>query len=837
MKSQVPAKAFRTLRSGQGEWVVHVWLAAVLLMSWASTAPGEVLDSNMWGTDGDVVALARAGSTVYLAGSFRSVGPNSGGGIPTSSWTGRAQSGYAKVTGTVAAVVADGAGGWYIGGAFSAVGGQPRTGLAHIMADGRVGSWAPQIENTADVVSLVLAGRVLYVGGGFRTVNGQQRNHLAAFDARRGGLLPWNPNADGNVFALAEQAGTVYVAGEFYTMGGKARCRLAALDGATGAVTNWDPGADSEVRTLAVHGSTVYVGGYFRFLGGADRRLIGAVDARTGVATEWDPGARGPRPDYAAAPHIEQIALHGSTVYAAGLFDSIGGKERGGVAAVDASTGVATDWAPTFGPHYEGYAPPPCNAVAVRGETVYVGGSFGMVNKEPRERVAALDVTTGALTDWDPRVNGVVNALAVERGTVYVGGEIRMIGDWRHRAGLAALDSTTGAVKPWNPNPDGVIVTALAVHGGRVFVSGDFADIGGQPRDYFAALDTVNGEATDWNPGGNGVATEFLLQGDTLYAGGYFTRIGGQSRSYLAAIAATTGQVTDWDPQASWPVLAMARSENTVYIGGLFNHVGSQLRRGIAAVDAPTGQVTAWNPDTDYGVIDALLVSGHTVYVGGVFNQIGGQPRRSLAALDATTGAAMEWDPAPTERELVYPRIYAMALGDSFLYVGGDFSSIGGKPRTCLAAIDIATGRASAWDPDADGLVWTLSAGGNSVYAGGGFTTMAGLPCSGVAAFSGRIQADQRPPRCPPLVAFLPIVPNPVRGHAIARFATSAAAAIDLTVFDVMGRRVSTYLDHEVRPAGVYEVAISTEGWPAGVYYCRLLTGSSSAMQHLLVLR
>ena len=59
-----------------------------------------------------------------------------------------------------------------------------------------------------------------------------------------------------------------------------------------------------------------------------------------------------------------------------------------------------------------------------------------------------------------------------------------------------------------------------------------------------------------------------------------------------------------------------------------------------AAIDGSTGNVTGWNPNAGPGV-RALAVSGSTVYVGGEFTQVGGVSRSHLAAIDATTGTTV----------------------------------------------------------------------------------------------------------------------------------------------------------------------------------------------------
>ena len=55
---------------------------------------------------------------------------------------------------------------WFIGGYFTAVGGIPRPGIAHVAADGSVSPWN-RSPNGA-VLTLTLHGSRLYAGGLFR---------------------------------------------------------------------------------------------------------------------------------------------------------------------------------------------------------------------------------------------------------------------------------------------------------------------------------------------------------------------------------------------------------------------------------------------------------------------------------------------------------------------------------------------------------------------------------------------------------------------------------------------------------------------------------------------
>lgn len=151
------------------------------------------------------------------------------------------------------------------------------------------------------------------------------------------------------------------------------------------------------------------------------------------------------------------------------------------------------------------------------------------------------------------------------------------------------------------------------------------------------------------------------------------------------------------------------------------------LREDLWAVD---GAVHAIAVDAQHGLL----------YVGGEFTQVGPAdpldgppvPRRNLAALDLASGEATGWDPAPN-----LP-VHAMWLSvdGATLYIGGDFTEVGGLFRNRLAALDTAIGQPRPWNPGANGTVRAMIPSafvGASLFVGGAFSSVSGATRLGVA--------------------------------------------------------------------------------------------------------
>jgi len=691
------------------------------------------------------------GDRVYIGGTFTYVGRYTGSGVPLSAATGAPVPRFARVDGSVDTAISDGAGGYFVASSVTPVRGARRAYLVHVRADGSLDrAWNPLPNNR--VLALEVSGSTVYAGGDFTQIGDQPRDHIAALDATTGAVTAWNPDASGLgepfsktvVGALAVSGSTVYVGGNFARIGGEPRHDVAALDAATGAATPWSPGAEGLVGTLAVSGSTIYAGGQFSEIGGRRRNYIAALDAATGAVTAWNPDA---------SSYVYELVVSGSTVYAVGDFSEIGGKPRSWLAGLDATTGAATAFNPRPGSYVQ--------TVAVSGSTVYAGGRFNEIGGRKRNYIAALNSATGAATAWNPNAGDGVDALAASGSTVYAGGTFTSIGGVS-RNHIAALDAHTGALTAWNPDAD-EYVDALAGSGSTVYVGGGFSSIGGRRRNTIAALSTRTGLATAWNPNADSWVVPLAVAGPVVYAGGPFNSIGGRARSGFAQLDASTGAATPWNAHSRWfttsgHVDAIAIHGSTLYVAGLFDHIGGQARTNIAALNAITGAATPWNPNPRYldrdGDVYTLALEGSTVYVGGHFTRIGGKARNYIAALNSATGAATAWDPHATCTALQVEHgvcgVSALTISGARVYAGGVFISIGNRVRHAIAELDASSGLATSWNPHATSYsqtgpeVHALAVLGSRLYVGGLFDSMGGHPHQGFAAF--------RQPRVPQLI-------------------------------------------------------------------------------------
>ncbi len=155
------------------------------------------------------------------------------------------------------------------------------------------------------------------------------------------------------------------------------------------------------------------------------------------------------------------------------------------------------------------------------------------------------------------------------------------------------------------------------------------------------------------------------------------------------------------DKNRAQRVNAIVEAGGVAYLGGEFKKMvppggGTAKSRGyLAAIDGASGKLTGWNPKAS-GKVLALELSadGKSLYVGGDFSYIGGRSASKLAKIDLATGKV-----DTRFRPSVKGRVRGLALDGDRLYIGGDFKTVGGQPRPKLAAVDPTTGALLSWTP------------------------------------------------------------------------------------------------------------------------------------------
>ncbi len=641
------------------------------------------------GAFSEIYTLARDGTTLYLGGNFTSLGSltrtfaaaiDIAGETPLS-WS-------PAITGfQVSEIVVD-ADDVFLGGFFTEVGGVARNGLAVVhRTSAVVGAFAPIISGSVD--ALVVTPTMVFAGGGFQT----PVENLAAFDRATGGLamlLPAPRGGEFQVTALAFIGTTLYVGGGFSMVGGQPRHGVAAIDVTTGGVLPWAPtAAGSVVFALAATPEGIYIGGV---IDGPRPRHAVRVHPITGVVDlRWDP---------APGSLVLAFAVDGARVATAGMFWTYRSVRARGLVGVD----LAADRLITL----PGITPRIAfvYAMALRGNTLLVGGAFSTLGGQPRTSLGAVDLSTGTVTSFAPVITApdfsTIGALSLSGSDLYVGGHFASI-NGVSRPSLARIDADSGAVSTAFSAPlfSGVNYrgfTGLAVAQGRVWAAGEFTAVGGASRAGFAAFDAGTGALDPLDLQANATVENISLSGARLFVGGSFTTLQGQPRAGLASVNVVTRTLEFWTPQAFLGAGRVAANGGAVFSSGFSTQHPSF---GITALDASTGVELPWNPvqaprpdvliETGAGLLASTYVPGDGRPLYFVRRAPGGAPDAvaDVGVLVQGTRVTIRWTPAATG---ALPTGYTLRVGSQ---PGASDTAVVSMPRYAGTGVvaDVPAGR------------------------------------------------------------------------------------------------------------------------------------------------
>jgi hypothetical protein len=483
-----------------------------------------------------------------------------------------------------------------------------------------------------------------------------------------------------------------------------------------------------KVFAVEVVGSSVFVGGEFRELGALRRTSgIGEWNGR-----RWfNLGGGLLRNDGDLPGIVYDLASDGTDLYVVGNFTQAGELSVNGIVRWNIASRSWHRVGNGDGPLDEFASAVAPEAVAVVDGEVFIGGSFISVDGVDAYRLARWDGT-----HWSPLAGGVANefydgdervyAIVARGDSVYVGGLFR---DAVNPLGVAAVQANNIAVwsrsnERWVALGGGVdtTVTALALDGGTLYAGGSFREAGGTIVNRIARWNGTSWAAL--GSGADGRVNELVIADDGLIAAGLFSEMGDvASTNSLARWDGNTWQSLRSDLLFSDPVDDYINAvgvlpDGALFVGGDFNDTGLPKVTNLAIWDGERWRGTGYGFEDGSTAIlggDGYAVAVHPsgqVFVGGDFTEIGGLPYAHIAMWDGEDWHAI----GGTDGD-----VSALVLRGDELYVGGGFSQVGDG----VAAIRVAKYHVlnKTWSAIGDGLpegyVNTLAFVGDTLYAGG----------------------------------------------------------------------------------------------------------------------
>ena len=707
---------------------------------------------------GAVRAITGDSENLYVGGNFTSAGILPANNVAR--WDGRRWHPLGTgVNGDVYALaIFDGK--LYAGGDFTQAGSVAVNGFA--VWDGLswsavgYGAGAMQGAYKGVVRALAVADDALYIGGDFTSFNDLSTLDIVLWDGRNltslgDGLgdVDYNGTMDasgyGSVYALAVGPdGTLYAGGDFTSAGNQQPLlvnSVARWDGrrwealGSGVEKSYGKG---EVRALAVdEKGTLYAGGQFTEAGGEIASSIARWDGKG-----WQPVGRGVGID-SAYSYVSSLAVVDDALYAGGGMASIGGKKVAGLAVwqrqrwTGVGDGLRDSYDGVLALHPDGAG------------GLYAGGAF----------TGADELLSPNLVHWNGdewqalgqglgygSTSGRVEALVVDAdGLVYAGGS------FDSAAGKPVQNIAVWDGLQWDALDEGVngSVFALAAYGSKIYVGGSFTKAGGAGASYIAQYDSVMARWSSLESGVNGHVRALAVAGDgTLYVAGDFTAAGASTASYVAQWDGKHWATLGKGIEPNGSVRALAWDGRNLFLGGSFSTVEEGDEQvtvnGLLMWDSQTdGRYSLSRGDnvgvTRLGAFDefsgevyALAVTEQALYVGGVFDSAGGVATRGVATFDFDEG----WQALGDSVSSIYtPYVYSLAVSPDGLLAGGEFTAAGRAQTSSLARWD---GTRKQWEGLGGGLspgasVRALAVFGESVYVGGQFVSAGTSPASAFA--------------------------------------------------------------------------------------------------------
>lgn len=462
----------------------------------------------------------------------------------------------------------------------------------------------------------------------------------------------FNPNVNGNVFALAIQPdGKILIGGKFTEVqpNGAAvttlRSNLARLlpDGRND--DSFNGSTDGEVTALVLQpDGRIVIGGKFTKASGQDHNHLARLNADGSVDNTFNPSLTG---RFAAETTVSALVLQPDGAIVAGgvFFDQAGSTLPRNLARFKADGSLDATFLPK--PNLQVLA----LALQVDGK-ILVGGGFttlqpnGAATTTTRNRIARLNVD-GTVDSFDPNANNMISAIAVRSdGSILIGGTFTTLQPngtdtaVGTMARLALLNTDGTLATGFTGYSDGQVSAIKLQSDGMILVGGPFSSVGTGSMTYAARLYPTGALDYNFRPAPNFAAYAFGVQpdGSVVLAGGFTTlRTNGTNplvRNHVARVTAGGSLDADFRPDVNGRVRSLAlQSDGKILVGGSFTSIGGASRTGIARLGATGAVDPTFKADVDGIVLAAAQQADGYILIGGTFGRVSGSARPYFARL------------------------------------------------------------------------------------------------------------------------------------------------------------------------------------------------------------
>jgi uncharacterized delta-60 repeat protein len=330
-----------------------------------------------------------------------------------------------------------------------------------------------------------------------------------------------------NINAMVVQTNDqVLFGGSFTNVSGFSRNGIARLnsDGTVDAGFNPGTGISGGLDSVNVilvqpNDGKVLIGGNFTKFNGTNRASIARLNTDGSLDLSFNPGT---------GPNNTVVAIGvqpDGSILLGGSFTSVNGLRRGGIARIDGSGTLDTNFVSGAGANNE------VDSLALQTDgKIIIGGRFTQFNGASQNFIARLqgaDGSVDATFDVSSNASDHLNTVFVQPdGKVLVGGSFTNINSV-NVFGIARLQ-TNGVVDPsFTTSLDylsfGSVFSVARQSNGKVFVGGNFTSFGGVSRPSFARLNADGSLDTGFVPDApNSAVVAIALQSsrDVIVAGG-----------------------------------------------------------------------------------------------------------------------------------------------------------------------------------------------------------------------------------------------------------------------------------------------------------------------------